>query len=295
MTAMECILCNVSDDSVVNVASCTNRCTVTAHPTCFQKRHTSTMWRKKHHTRGNDEHELCLVYSCQGKCKVKSASQAKHSARGPRVKDLQQPAVSQESALDDPTRPCCFMGNDGLPCRRAAVKNSACARHMKQADLMCKMVEAQETPRVETDTIPVDEETTKKKTKSVAIEPKKKSSRSVSSQTEEIEQDAEMRRELEEMEYAAQREALRVTRMEIHWEQAMERLNAERESLHAATRSDKDEIARLTEEVERLRTENVTIKRREEATKAKCLTAMRDAEGARKNLLLKLERLIAEA
>ena len=43
--------------------------------------------------------------------------------------------------IDDPENPCCFMSRDGNPCRRKAVKDGACRIHLRDAEVMKRMVE----------------------------------------------------------------------------------------------------------------------------------------------------------
>lgn len=263
---MQCILCNASDANVAPVATCSNRCTVTAHVQCFQKRQTFPQWRKKHYDRDNADAEVCLSVGCQGKCKVKAVvrnerARETHMSKDPSTVDM---------PLDDPSCPCCFIGRDGLPCRRPAVSNNACTRHAREAKIMCMMVKKQDevvAPPVVTQTSVTQ-----------PVEEIKTTCNHASTQTiVELQTTDDLRKEIEEMEHAAHREALRITRLEIGIENEREDLDTERALLRSAAEEDKRTIASLKEEVERLRTENVTLKRRQESIKAKCMTS-RDAQ-----------------
>ena len=270
---MQCLLCNVSDANVATMATCSNRCTVMAHAECFQKRQTFPQWRKKHHDRDNAEAEVCLMVGCQGKCRVKT------TVRNERVRETHKhkDTSSTGTPLDDPTRPCCFTGRDGLPCRRPAVANNACTRHAREAEIMCMMVKKQE--EVEVVSAPVEPkempEETKRVKNAVAQTTVEEVTRNhAATQTiMEMETNEDLRKEIEEMEYAAHREALRVTRLEIKMENEREELDTERALLRSAAEEDRRTIASLKEEVERLRAENVTLKRREESFKAKYMSS----------------------
>ena len=90
-------------------------------------------------------------------------------------------------------------------------------------------------------------------------------------------------REMKEMEYAAHREALRITRLDIKLEADREAMEVERATFLSKSEEDARTIARLEEELARLREENVALKRREETIKAKYMSSGRDKrEGVRK-------------
>lgn len=269
---MQCVLCNETDANVATVATCSNRCTVMAHAGCFQKRQTFPQWRKKHHGRDNAEAEVCLLVGCQGKCKVKPVVRNERVRETHTLKDTSTADVP----LDDPSRPCCFIGRDGLPCRRPAVTNNACTRHTREAEIMCMMVKKQETTAVVSAPVETTEmqEETKCVKNAVAQTVDEVTRNHASTQTiVEMETNEDLRKEIEEMEYAAHREALRITRLEIKMENDREELDTERAMLQSATEEDRRTIASLMEEVERLRAENVTLKRREESIKAKFMTS----------------------
>lgn len=286
---MQCQLCKVTDTNVTAVATCSNRCTVTAHPECFHRRQTFSQWRKKHYDRDNAESEVCLVVGCQGKCKVKAATRNERIRETHRVKDTS----TSDLSLDDPTRPCCFIGHDGLPCRRAAVSNNACTRHARQAEVMCMMVKKHEETVA---TVPVVSQETPSEMKCVnnaeaqTNEEKKKGVSDASTQTVLTETADALRKEVDHMEYAAHFQALHITRLELQMENEREELDTERAVLRSATEEDKRTITLLTEEVERLRAENVTMKRREESLKAKCITS-RDTQ--KREIVCKLQELLA--
>lgn len=270
---MQCVLCNVTDANVATMATCSNRCTVMAHPGCFQKRQTFPQWRKKHHDRNNADSEVCLGVGCQGKCKVRAVVRNECARETPRFRD----SSTVDTPLDDPSRPCCFTGRDGLPCRRPAVCNNACTRHTREAEIMCMMVKKQNevvaTAPVVSQETPVE---TKRVRNAVAQTVEEITTTRNDAPTQTIvgmETNDDLRKEIEEMEYAAHREALRITRLEIKIENEREELDTERAMLRSAAEEDRRTIASLKEEVERLRTENVTLKRREESIKAKCMTS----------------------
>jgi hypothetical protein len=272
---MQCVLCNVSDRNVTTVATCSNRCTVMAHTGCFHKRQTFPQWRKKHHTRDNLEPEVCLTVGCPGKCKIKTAVRNETVCETRKFKDTSTTDVP----LDDPSRPCCFTGRDGLPCRRPAVSNNACSRHARDAEIMCMMVKTQvgeaviSAPNEPTET----PETTKRVKNAVMQTVDEVRTPRDNEPIAAMETNDDLRKDIEEMEYAAHREALRITRLEIKIENEREELDTERALLRSAAEEDSRTIASLKEEVERLRAENVTLKRREESNKAKWMTS-RDAQ-----------------
>lgn len=269
---MQCLLCNVTDATVATMATCSNRCTVTAHAGCFQKRQTFPQWRKKHHDRANADSEVCIVVGCQGKCKVKTAVRNGYITETHRVMHTSMTAVS----LDDPSHPCCFTGRDGLPCRRPAVSNNACSRHAREAEVMCMMVMKQDetvsaVPNVSQET---PFETVRIKNAVAQTVDEVKTTRSASTQTMvQTETDDDLRNDIDEMQYVAHREALRITRLEIKIENEREELDTERALLRSAAEEDSRTIASLKDDVERLRAANVALKRREESIKAKCMTS----------------------
>lgn len=101
-----------------------------------------------------------------------------------------------------------------------------------------------------------------------------KTTRSASTQTMvQTETDDDLRNDIDEMQYVAHREALRITRLEIKIENEREELDTERALLRSAAEEDSRTIASLKDDVERLRAANVALKRREESIKAKCMTS----------------------
>lgn len=132
-----CILCNESSGDVTQVATCADKCVVYAHEKCFQNRRKTAIYRKKHHDRGNNDSEVCLTSGCCARFIPRRTIVSE-----PRVvsKDVSIESARKGVSVDDPDRPCSFMGNDGLPCRRAAVRNGACRAHSRNADLMLRMV-----------------------------------------------------------------------------------------------------------------------------------------------------------
>ena len=121
-----CSVCFVSEDSVVEVAACSNRCRLFAHPACFQQKTTSSQRRKKHHRRGNSDFEVCLLPGCQGKMKALPFFSVTTAAQGGR----------------DAEGGCCFVSSRwGGPCRRKVVECGACVLHMQDAKVKRRMVE----------------------------------------------------------------------------------------------------------------------------------------------------------
>ena len=287
---MQCVLCNETDANVATVATCSNRCTVMAHAVCFQKRQTFPQWRKKHHDRDNAEAEVCLLVGCQGKCKVKAAVRNERVRETHKFKDTSTTDVP----LDDPSHPCCFTGRDGLPCRRPAVANNACTRHAREAEIMCMMVKKQETAAVVSapvESTEIPEETKRVKNAVAQTTVDEVTRNHASTQTiVEMETNEDLRKEIEEMEYAAHREALRITRLEIKMENDREELDTERALLQSAAEEDRRTIASLKEEVKCLRAENVTLKRREESIKARYMSS-RDTQ--RKEIVRTIQEFLA--
>ena len=291
---MQCVLCNVTDSDVTAMATCSNRCTVMAHAECFQRRQTFPQWKtiprwkKKHHNRANADSEMCLTAGCQGRYMVNTTARNQHVEETRMFKDTSTAVVP----LDDPTRPCCFIGRDGLPCRRPAGANNACTRHARQAEIMCMMVRKQEdesrempkeTRRVENAVAQTVEGVRTALNITVSTQ--------TTAETETTETTNEKhRKEMEEMEVATHREALRITRLEIKIENEREELNVERVMFRSAAEEDRRTIASLTEEVERRRAENLTLKRREELLKAKYMTS-RDTQ--RKEIVRAIQEHLA--
>ena len=273
---MRCLLCDTTDETVTVVATCSNRCSVAAHPKCWEMRKVSVEWRKKHHDRGNEESEVCMVAGWQGKCKNKISARTEQGKDATRVRN---DTSTIYATLDDPSRPCCFIGRDGLPCRRPAVSNHACTRHAREAQRLCKMIEKSTTPSTPVPVIssdPVSEEM--RRVKSFAC------------QTEEPWDQAEdLRLEIKEMEYAAHREALRVTRLDIKLETDRKAMEVERATFLTKSEEDARTIARLEEELARLREEHVTLKRREESIKAKYMSSGRD----KRDVVRKIQEFLA--
>ena len=192
---------------------------------------------------------------CNGKYKWKPTARvgAVTEARG------NNKSSSYYTPLDDPSCPCCFMGRDGLPCRRPAVSNNACTRHARDAQFMCMMVNT--TPI--TDATPTQE----------ALVEKGRVDNAVEQTTQEVDTNKGLCHTIQEMEYAWHCEAMRITRLEIKIENEREELNMERVLLQSTSEEDKRTITTLQEEVSRLRVENVTLKRREESLKGKYMAS----------------------
>lgn len=132
-----------TDADVCLVATCSAKCNIYAHKECFMTRQTSSVWRKKHHDRGNDDSEMCIAIGCQARCKSLINRTMESNIEGmqkPNSKKYKREAVASFQ-VDDPSNPCCFMGKDGLPCRRSAVKDGACKLHAKDAALQKMMLQ----------------------------------------------------------------------------------------------------------------------------------------------------------
>ena len=223
---MQCVVCDGVDDTVVEVATCTNRCVVTSHAECFLRRRSTPRWKGKHYCRKNETSEVCLVVGCLGKCRTK-VSHAREKPSDGATGRIRAPHIDG-TMLDDPERPCCFLGRDGLPCRRPAVSNGACTRHAREAEVMCNMVEKAETRA---------DETTAKVT--------------VGTQTTERADALERLRA--GFERTAQRDARHIARLEIDLENEREERDAERATFRRQADENTETIARLLSEVDRLR------------------------------------------
>ena len=264
---MECLLCNVSDTTVAFVATCSNRCMVMAHPKCWAMRKVTPVWRKKHHDRNNYESEVCVVVGCQGKSRVKLLTQASECDNDVHTAASVPSVLGAVTPLDDPSHPCCFIGRDGLPCRRPAVSQNACTRHAYNANYLCSMIKRQNLVEKSTptsETVPQQEFVVEKTLLKNAVV-----------QTTEciMQTKDDLRMEIDQMNYAAHREALRITRLEIQLEKEREELDMEWDRLRSTSEKEAHTITTLKEEMERLRLENVTLKRREESIKAKFMAS----------------------
>lgn len=133
-----CLLCHGTDDAVVGVATCTDRCVVYAHESCFRNRRSSNAFRRKNGRRSNGDAEVCLASGCVAKCIVRRATA--DCGTTTTFKDRGERCVDATADLTDPDRPCSFLGRDGRPCRHPAVRSGACRLHLRSADLMLRMV-----------------------------------------------------------------------------------------------------------------------------------------------------------
>lgn len=145
-----CLFCNHADPFVETVGSCTNRCTLDAHPKCFESRKTSLLWRKSNGQKGNTDAERCLHIGCQGKLRcVASAAKTSELRPMPTKRDrFEGLPVECENA-------CSFFTRDMRPCPRAATEHNACKLHQRDALLLKSMVENLEA-RQEEVCIPCD-------------------------------------------------------------------------------------------------------------------------------------------
>jgi hypothetical protein len=84
-----------------------------------------------------------------------------------------------------------------------------------------------------------------------------------------------LRNEIAEIEYAVHCEALRFTRLEIKYENDVKSLVKACFTLQSGAEEDRCSIARLSEELRLLKGEHVTLKRREEALKARYLSSIK--------------------
>lgn len=134
-----CLLCHETDDTVVGVATCTDRCVVNAHESCFRNRRSSNAFRRKNGRRSNGDAEVCLASGCVAKCLVRRwtttdcGTTTFATGHGERH-------VDASDDLSDPDHPCSFLGRDGRPCRHPAARSGACRLHLRSADLMLRMV-----------------------------------------------------------------------------------------------------------------------------------------------------------
>ena len=132
---MQCILCENIDDTVETVATCADRCTITAHPACFVRRKPPLHGENKHHGRSN------------GHPKSASHPVAFHVCAS--CADRREPDASQRTSRceiavrrsnDRPENPRSFLRRDGTPCLREAVENGACRLHRRDAEVMHRMM-----------------------------------------------------------------------------------------------------------------------------------------------------------
>lgn len=114
--------------------------------------------------RGNDDAEVCPMQGCIGKMQrfrtTKKDTMVTKCARYPESK-----TDEKANALDDPERPCAFMGRDGLPCRRAAIVDGGCRLHAKEANARLAMIGRMEANSVAKETsvqVPPDDTRTTK-------------------------------------------------------------------------------------------------------------------------------------
>ena len=123
------------------VATCASRCVVTAHPACFVRRRAATIFRKKHHDRSNGAPELCLSAGCTSRVRAcRGPRDAECASKRDRV-DAKTTAVECSPCCDDP---CSFLRRDGTPCQRPAVRDGACRLHLRDADVMRRMMDDNE-------------------------------------------------------------------------------------------------------------------------------------------------------
>ena len=122
---MQCDLCAMASDTVVDAGVCLNKCHVSAHPECLAQ-----ALRKKKAQRDNAASDVCPMVGCLAKFKPRPQPLSQfHLAVRASARTEAAPAF----ALDDPSRPCGFLGRNGLPCKRAAVANGACKLHARDA------------------------------------------------------------------------------------------------------------------------------------------------------------------
>jgi hypothetical protein len=129
-----CAYCLVTSCDVQCMATCMAKCSVMAHPECFEKRFITHVFRKKHSSRGNEDFELCPLKSCNAKLKVKSR-------KGIGAVALDLPDIkgdTDEIVLDDTM--CGYPMKDGRLCTRLSTKDGACKLHAHDAIVMKKMV-----------------------------------------------------------------------------------------------------------------------------------------------------------
>ena len=135
-----CAFCCSGDETerLFNVSVCSDRCSVTIHKSCFDSRKSEPYWKKKHASRGNGDAELCCVPNCMAKLskiRFKDVNSKEHELSGKSKKN---------STMQTFEGQCCFYANNGLPCRRVAIKDGACSLHTNKAVLLKEMVEKSE-------------------------------------------------------------------------------------------------------------------------------------------------------
>lgn len=157
-----CVYCDEAGttphDPVVCRATCSDRCEIFAHASCFWSRRTSRVARKKQSSRPNTDAEVCPHTGCVGKLKPVEvvspmpASEAKvgvlhkdslaekgttetnktkkkqkkkpiqeHDAKTLVAVGNQSNEVTLRTDMEYPELPCGFLGKDGTACRRRAL------------------------------------------------------------------------------------------------------------------------------------------------------------------------------
>ena len=129
-------------------AACSNRCALAAHAACVARRRASPAWKRKNGQRAGRDAEVCPTPGCAGKvsCRAWAAEAAAEAAEAaaegaPRARRGGRGRPHREAPeLDDPERPCGFVGRDGHPCRRAALgETGACRLHAADAAAMRRL------------------------------------------------------------------------------------------------------------------------------------------------------------
>ena len=128
------------------VATCANKHRIRAHQDCFQRRHATQAWKKKHIKRSNHDAELCPHATCHAKLQILRIK-ATHEDPEPLQKS---PTSVILSSLVDPCRPCGFLAKSGGPCCQPAIEFGACKRHQRDAKLLREM-SAQQQAKEEDD------------------------------------------------------------------------------------------------------------------------------------------------
>ena len=140
----QCVYCEESNPEVTCMATCANKCEVMAHPSCFAKRFTMNVYRKKHRSRDNDESEVCPMGRCNAKLKpLKKKSATNEGDDDAKTKKKNRKSTQpfsradQETFCDDTTL-CGHILRDGRPCTRKA---GQCRLHANEANVKETMLQ----------------------------------------------------------------------------------------------------------------------------------------------------------
>lgn len=133
---MQCSYCDEHDSTVTTVARCSDRCDVVAHVSCFERRNSTLVWKKKHRLRTNGDAEICPVPGCKGKLHSMERGHTLEKETG----DTKVRTKKREVYVVQPENGCTFVRRDGTRCTRPVVCDGACRLHGRNAMVLKKMV-----------------------------------------------------------------------------------------------------------------------------------------------------------